>query len=131
MRPRLPFTPLAFLVVVTCLVGRAHMFAAETMSGPATNRPLNFLFILADDMGWNQTGYSGSSFYETPNIDRIAHDGVRFTNAYCAAPICTPSRAAILTGRAPARIHLTEYIPGDPYPWAKLRAPAEVPMLAL
>ena len=106
-------------------------FGAPPASAPAPAKPLNFLFILADDMGWNQTGYGGSTYYETPNIDRIAREGVRFTNAYCAAPICTPSRAAILTGRYPARIHLTEYIPGDPYPWAKLLAPDEEKMLPL
>ena len=91
----------------------------------------NYLFILSDDVGWNQTGYGGSTFYETPNIDRIAHDGMYFTDAYCAAPTCSPSRAGIMTGRFPARIHLTEYIPGDPYPWARLRAPKEVDRLPL
>ncbi|HVZ64507.1 MAG TPA: sulfatase [Lacunisphaera sp.] len=104
--------------------------AAPAAPAPAA-KPTNFLFILADDMGWNQTGYGGSTFYETPNIDRIAREGIRFTRAYCAAPICTPSRASILTGRYPARIHLTEYIPGDPYPWAKLLRPDEEKMLPL
>ncbi len=96
-----------------------------------SDKPLNFVFILADDMGWNQTGYSGSTFYETPNIDKLARDGMHFTNAYAPAPTCSPSRAGIMTGRFPARIHLTEYIPGDPYPWAKLRAPKEVDRLPL
>lgn len=104
---------------------------ASPANSPAPAKPLNFLFILADDMGWNQTGYSGSTFYETPNIDRIAREGIHFTHAYAAASICTPSRAAIMTGRYPARIHLTEYIPGDPYPWARLRPPDEVKMLPL
>ncbi len=95
------------------------------------DKPLNFVYILADDMGWNQTGYGGSTFYETPNIDKIARDGMYFTNAYAPAPTCSPSRAGILTGRYPARIHLTEYIPGDPYPWARLKAPKEVDRLPL
>ncbi len=95
------------------------------------DKPLNFVFILADDMGWNQTGYGGSTFYETPNIDKIARQGMHFTNAYAPAPTCSPSRAGIMTGRYPARIHLTEYIPGDPYPWAKLRAPEMVDRLPL
>lgn len=107
------------------LVLPAWIFAA------APAKPLNFLFILADDLGWNQVGFNGSTYYETPNIDRIAREGMVFTNAYAAASICTPSRASILTGRYPARIHLTEYIPGDPYPWAKLRAPSEEKMLPL
>ncbi|MSU25088.1 MAG: DUF4976 domain-containing protein [Opitutus sp.] len=72
----------------------------------------NILFILADDMGWNSAGYHGSTYYETPNIDRLAHRGVRFTDAYSAAPICSPTRAALMTGKSPARLHLTDYIPG-------------------
>lgn len=77
-----------------------------------TPRPPNIVFILADDMGWNQVGYHGSKWYETPNIDRLAHDGLQFSNAYAAAPICSPSRAALMTGKTPARLHLTDYIPG-------------------
>ena len=83
----------------------------------------NFVFILADDMGWNQVGYGGTKFYETPNIDTLAKDGIHFTQAYAAAPTCSPSRAGLMTGKAPARVHITEYIPGDDYPWAKLKAP--------
>ncbi len=95
------------------------------------DKPWNIVFIIADDMGWNQTGYGGSDFYETPNIDSIARSGMIFTQAYAPAPTCSPSRAAILTGKYPARLHLTEYIPGDSYPWAKLRAPKMVDRLPL
>ena len=59
----------------------------------------NVVFILVDDLGWVDLGIQGSSFYETPNIDRLASEGVRFTNAYSASPVCSPSRAAILTGK--------------------------------
>jgi len=104
---------------------------ASPSASPPTEKPWNFLFILADDMGWNQTGYGGSTFYETPNIDGLAREGIHFTDAYAAAPTCSPSRAGLLTGRYPARLHLTEYIPGDPYPWARLRAPDMVKMLPL
>ncbi len=111
-------------------VGRAAVGVAGYMALGNTlqnigksNKPLNFVYILADDMGWNQTGYGGSTFYETPNIDKIAREGMYFTNAYAPAPTCSPSRAGIMTGRYPARLHITEYIPGDPYPWAKLTAP--------
>jgi arylsulfatase A len=124
-----PFTSslgLLALSLPACLA-----LGAASANSPSPAKPLNFLFILADDMGWNQTGYSGSTFYETPNIDRIAGEGMRFTNAYASSSICTPSRAAIMTGRFPARVHLTEYIPGDPYPWAKLRPPDEEKMLPL
>ncbi|NMB81529.1 MAG: sulfatase, partial [Ignavibacteria bacterium] len=93
--------------------------------------PPNIVFILADDMGWNQTSYIGSDFYETPNIDSIAREGIYFTQAYAPAPTCSPSRAGILTGKYPARLHLTEYIPGDQYPWAKLKCPKMVDRLPL
>jgi arylsulfatase A-like enzyme len=84
----------------------------------------NIVFILADDMGWNQVGYHGvTSFYETPNIDRIAREGMYFTNAYAAAPVCSPTRASIMTGKYPARLHITDYIPGNSYPYARLRTP--------
>jgi arylsulfatase A-like enzyme len=76
-----------------------------------TARP-NVILILVDDLGWADLGCSGSTFYETPNIDRLARRGVRFTNAYAACPVCSPSRAAILTGKYPARLHLTDWLPG-------------------
>ncbi len=75
-------------------------------------RPPNIVLILADDLGWNQVGYHGSTFYETPHLDRLAAQGMQFRHAYSAAPICSPTRAALMTGRAPARLHLTDYIPG-------------------
>ncbi len=93
--------------------------------------PPNIVFIIADDMGWNQTGYIGSKFYETPNIDSIAREGIYFTQAYAPAPTCSPSRAGIMTGKYPARLNLTEYIPGDQYPWAKLKCPKMVDRLPL
>jgi arylsulfatase A len=77
----------------------------------AQDRP-NILLILADDLGWSDLGCYGSSLKNTPALDRLAAEGVRFTQAYAAQPICSPSRAAIMTGRAPARLHLTDFIPG-------------------
>lgn len=84
-------------------------------------RKLNVIIILIDDYGWRDTSCYGSTFYETPNIDRLARDGMRFTNAYAACPVCSPSRASILTGKYPARLHLTDWIPGrSQWPAAKL-----------
>ena len=69
--------------------------------------PPNVVFILADDLGWSDTGLYGSEFYETPNIDALAARGMVFTNAYAAAALCSPTRASILTGHHPARIGMT------------------------
>ncbi len=91
----------------------------------------NLVFILADDLGWNQVGYHRSSYYETPNIDRIAAEGMQFTDAYSAAPICSPTRASLMTGKYPARLHLTDYIPGSPYPYKRLVTPQQIPCLPM
>ena len=109
----------------------SYSLLGNTIKFNETGEKWNFVFILADDMGWNQVGYGGSKFYETPNIDKIAKEGIYFTQAYSAAPTCSPSRAGIMTGKAPARVHITEYIPGDDYPWAKLRAPKMAERLEL
>lgn len=72
----------------------------------------NFIFLLVDDLGWTDLGCYGSKFYETPNIDKLASDGMRFTSAYAACPVCSPTRASIMTGKYPARLNLTDWIPG-------------------
>jgi uncharacterized sulfatase len=83
----------------------------------------NFLFILADDFGWSQLGCYDSNFYETPNINRLANEGMRFTGAYAACPVCSPTRASIMTGRYPARLHLTDFIAGGRFPYEKYKQP--------
>jgi len=70
----------------------------------------NILFILADDLGWNDLGSDGSTFHESPNIDRIANEGMRFTQGYAACQVCSPSRASILTGKYPPNHGITDYI---------------------
>ncbi len=84
------------------------LLAATTL---AAGKP-NIILILADDLGVNDLGCYGRRDHQTPNLDRLAGEGMRFTTAYCAQPICSPSRAAIVTGRAPARLHLTTFLPG-------------------
>ena len=74
------------------------------------NPKLNFLFILADDYGYHDSGVMGSKFYETPNIDRIASEGMIFTDGYAACQVCSPSRASIMTGKFPARHGITDWI---------------------
>lgn len=83
----------------------------------------NFVFFLIDDLGWRDLTCYGSKFYETPNIDRLARQGMKFSNAYAACPVCSPTRASILAGKYPARLHLTDWIPGHKRPRAKLRVP--------
>jgi arylsulfatase A-like enzyme len=75
-------------------------------------RPPNFVFVLIDDLGWTDTGRYGSTFHETPHIDRLTDAGMRFTDAYAASPVCSPTRASILTGKHPARLNITDWIGG-------------------
>lgn len=87
---------------------------AALMAGPEriahAKRPPNIVFILIDDMGWADAKCNGSTFYETPNIDKLAAEGVRFTDAYAACPVCSPTRASIMTGKYPATLHLTDWL---------------------
>src|SRR5947208_344616 len=78
----------------------------------AATKP-NFVLILADDLGWTDLACFGSKLYETPNIDQLARDGVKFTQNYSACTVCSPTRAALLTGKYPARLHITDWIPGQ------------------
>ena len=78
----------------------------------ASAKQTNFVFFLVDDMGWADVSCFGSKFHETPNIDRLAASGMKFTNGYAACPVCSPTRASILTGRHPVRVDITDWIPG-------------------
>jgi len=73
---------------------------------PAGTRP-NVVLILADDLGWRDLGCYGSTFYKTPNIDKLAKDSIRFTDFYAACPVCSPTRASITTGRYPQRMKIS------------------------
>jgi arylsulfatase A-like enzyme len=88
------------------------VFAVSILSGFARAEKPNVILILADDMGAHDLGCTGSSFYETPRLDRLAAEGIQFTQAYAACPVCSPTRAALMTGRYPARVKITDYIPG-------------------
>jgi arylsulfatase A-like enzyme len=72
----------------------------------------NILFILIDDMGWADIGCYGSSFYETPNLDRLRNEGMLFTDGYAACPVCSPTRASVMAGKYPARVGVTQFIGG-------------------
>ncbi len=108
----------ASLAVPGCVDG----FEQLTAKSQAYNKP-NIIFILIDDMGWTDVACYGSKFHETPNIDRLARQGMRFTDAYAACPVCSPTRASILAGQYPARVGITDFIPGHQRPWEKLKVP--------
>src|SRR5881628_732656 len=81
----------------------AGAFACAGIQEPVPRPKPNIVLILADDLGINDPGCYGRKDHRTPSLDRLAGEGIRFTTAYCAQPICSPSRAAILTGKTPAR----------------------------
>ena len=78
----------------------------------AQRRAPNIVLILIDDYGWRDTGYNGSTFYETPNLDALAKSGMVFTSGYSASPVCSPTRSAVMTGKYPARLHITSHLQG-------------------
>ncbi len=92
------------------LVLTAGALVFTACSPPA---PLNVVVIIVDDLGWVDTGVYGSTFYDTPNIDRLASEGVRFSQFYTASSVCSPTRASLMTGRHPARLDLTNWIGGE------------------
>ncbi len=94
------------LLLFTLLSITGHVFAEKQA---ATRRP-NIVFFLADDLGQRDLGAYGGRFYETPHLDRLAKDGARFTDAYAACPVCSPTRASIMTGQWPQRTGITDYI---------------------
>jgi arylsulfatase A-like enzyme len=107
--PRLLTMPrLVFPLLVALLSGLLDHSARA-----ADPHPPNVVVILMDDLGWRDLGCYGSKFYRTPHLDRLAAAGMRFTQAYAACPVCSPTRAALFTGKVPARLHLTDYIPGN------------------
>lgn len=101
------------------------------LSGNAWGSRPNFVFLLVDDLGWADLGCFGSTFHETPNIDRLCASGMKFTQAYAACPVCSPTRASIMTGRHPVRVGITDWIPGMRAKNPKLLAPEDRDDLAL
>ncbi|MBN2473383.1 MAG: sulfatase [Pirellulales bacterium] len=115
----------ALLAVLVAVLGAVPAVGAE---GP------NFVFFLVDDLGWADLGCFGSSFYETPNIDALCASGMKFTDGYAACPVCSPTRASIMTGRHPVRVDITDWIPGTAasrVPGAKFRQVEDRDNLAL
>jgi arylsulfatase A len=111
---RRDFLKSAGLGMVTMAVQGCKSTSAIFSDKTSKNRP-NIIFILADDLGFAELGCYGNSFNETPNLDKLAAQGTMFTNAYASAPVCSPYRAALMTGQYPARVGITDYLrPNDP-----------------
>ncbi|MEV0012509.1 sulfatase [Streptomyces sp. NPDC047973] len=102
----------------------AHTRPSHPGHGRPQNRPVNVIFVSIDDLGHDELGAYGNTFNETPNIDRLAREGALFTNAYAAAPLCSPTRAALVTGRYPARSGITDFLRGENAASAKYLSPA-------
>lgn len=93
-------------LTLTLLVASAAMVASTTLLA----KPPNFVFFLVDDLGYMDIGANNPrTFYETPNVDRIAAEGMRFTNGYAANPVCSPTRYSIMTGKYPTRVDATNF----------------------
>ncbi|MBX2874021.1 MAG: sulfatase [Saprospiraceae bacterium] len=117
------FTTLIYLIIIVPLLLSCGNLQEETSGQlpattkasdqtPETAEKPNIIFFLVDDLGWTDVGCFGSAFYETPNIDALAKQGVKFTNAYAACHVCSPTRASILTGKYPATLQLTDWLGG-------------------
>lgn len=117
------------------LLTTALLVAFTVLAPPSSHgRPPNLVFILADDLGWSDLACYGSDLHESPHLDRLATEGVRFTQAYAASPVCTPTRASILTGKHPARLHMTIWhegalaAPNRKRPWLEASAEPNLPL---
>ena len=106
--------PIRIYLLLISLLGPLSVFSS--------GKP-NIILFLADDLGWTGLSSFGSDFYETPNLDKLASKGIKFTNAYSACTVCSPTRASLMTGMYPARLHLTDFIAGQNRPYAKMTIP--------
>jgi arylsulfatase A-like enzyme len=111
---RRDFLKFVGLGMTTLMMQSCKSTSAIFSDKASKNRP-NIIFILADDLGFTELGCYGNTFNETPNLDKLAGQGARFSDAYASAPVCSPYRAALMTGQYPARVGITDYLrPNDP-----------------
>ena len=103
---------LLFAIAGLWLLDVANLNAQQPIDSQDTQP--NIVLIMADDLGWKDLHCYGNKNLETPNLDRLAKQGMLFTNAYSASPVCTPTRAAMMTGESPARLNITNHAPGHP-----------------
>lgn len=112
------------ILALVCLFAFHFQSTAQSVRGAGTKKP-NIVFILADDLGYFDLSSYGNKYWKTPSIDKLAAEGMKFTQAYVASPVCSPSRAAILTGRHPARLQITNFLGGNKVDKASPVLPAE------
>ncbi len=105
------------LFSIAFFIGITFFAAAQKIRTNKKTAKPNIIFFLIDDMGWSDVGFNGSTFYETPNIDKLAKEGMKLNNAYAACPVCSPTRASIMTGKYPASMKTTDWF-GAPQPEA-------------
>jgi len=128
--------PINILIAILLL---STVVSGQSQQRKNKERP-NIVFILADDLGYFDVGCYGNPYNKTPNIDRLSKEGMKFSQAYVASPVCSPSRAAILTGKHPARLHLTNFLVGSridsasrilPAPWKPYLSGKEITLAEL
>ena len=128
---RSPLNRRTFLKSTMALAGAS--LCGGVWAAKAPPKPMNVVLFVVDDMGWMDSSVYGSRYYETPNLERLARTAIRFTDAYSAAPLCTATRASILTGNYPGRLHITGasgHVPARPGPLLPEKAPAHQKMLS-
>ncbi|MEX0330195.1 MAG: sulfatase [Puniceicoccaceae bacterium] len=113
------------------LVVFSTLLLAPLLYGSPKTDTRNVIIVLVDDLGWADLGCYGSTFHDTPNLDALAAEGIRFTQAYAASPVCSPSRAALMTGRHPVRVDITDWIKGFVKKDPLLQTPEDRDELAL
>jgi len=128
----LPISVIEFILFLFMILSANFLFAQKEQSRNAAKR-MNIILLLADDLGYSDLSCYGNKFIETPHLDQLAKQGIKFTQAYAAAPLCSPTRASIISGNNPARINLTEHLHGYSAagPQQKLETPRIVTGLPL
>ncbi len=124
-------------LIAGCLITSLSLVSGCKTAAPLTSDSVsvpskpNVIVVLVDDLGWRDLGVTGSTFYETPHIDALAQKSAVFTSAYSSHPVCSPTRAALMTGRKPARLGVTDWIPGEQRQEERLLGPSVRSGLAL
>jgi len=109
--------------IIFLLIIAIHFIGANDCSAAKSSGRPNIVFVLADDLGWADLPVYGNKFNEAPNLSKLAKEGMVFNNAYAACPVCSPTRASIMSGQYPARVGIIDWIPGHWRPYEKVTVP--------